>query len=186
MAKTLKINRAPVLTLWGVIVAERLGFNHDESLSLGKAMAGLNAQSKGRRLGIYKPAESEPEAESGKKASEQKGGEVFMVEVVGRPVPAVHAERGVRASVKGEEVDPKGAERYLEQKFGAALPDVRAALEDLAQAYSPQELEQRAYALYEQFRPEIPEGTRGWGAAGDLNLDRIHEMAKKAKNTRGA
>ncbi len=33
MAIILKINRAPVLTLWGVIVAERLGYNHDEALS---------------------------------------------------------------------------------------------------------------------------------------------------------
>ncbi len=185
MAKTIKINRAPVLTLWGAIVAERLGFNHDESLSLGKAMAGLNAQSKGRRLGIYKPSENEPE-EVRKKAREHEAGEGFMVEVVGRPVPAVHAEHGVRASVNGEEVDPKSAERYLEQKFGAALPEVRAALEDLAQGYSPQELEPRAYALYEQFRPEIPEGTRGWGAAGELDLERIHEMAKQARNPKPA
>jgi len=29
----------------------------DEALSLGKAVAGLNAQSKGRRLGICKPHE---------------------------------------------------------------------------------------------------------------------------------
>ncbi len=41
------INRAPVLTLWATIVAERLGFDQDEALSLGKAVAGLTAQSKG-------------------------------------------------------------------------------------------------------------------------------------------
>ena len=53
------INRAPVLTLWAAVVAERLGFNHDEALSLGRALAGLNAQSKGRRLGIFKPTPKE-------------------------------------------------------------------------------------------------------------------------------
>jgi hypothetical protein len=31
----IQINRAPVLTLWASVVAERLGFNHDEALSLG-------------------------------------------------------------------------------------------------------------------------------------------------------
>jgi len=41
------IKRAPVLTLWATTVAERLGFDHDEALSLGKAVAGLTAQSKG-------------------------------------------------------------------------------------------------------------------------------------------
>ena len=45
----IQINRAPVLTLWAAVVAKRLGFNRDEALSLGKALAGLNAQSKGRR-----------------------------------------------------------------------------------------------------------------------------------------
>ena len=56
MAKeTVTINRAPVLTLWAAVVAERLGYRRAEALTLGKAVAGLNAQAKGRRLGIYKP-----------------------------------------------------------------------------------------------------------------------------------
>jgi len=48
-ATRIQINRAPVLMLWAAVVAERLGFNHDEARSLGKAVAGLAAQSKGRR-----------------------------------------------------------------------------------------------------------------------------------------
>ena len=32
----------------------------DEALSLGKAVAGLNAQAKGRRLGLFKPHEENP------------------------------------------------------------------------------------------------------------------------------
>jgi hypothetical protein len=54
-AKTISINRAPVLTLWAAVVAQRLGFDEDEALTLGKAVAGLNAYSKGRRLGMFKP-----------------------------------------------------------------------------------------------------------------------------------
>jgi len=30
-----KINRAPVLTLWAAVVAERLGFEWEEALTLG-------------------------------------------------------------------------------------------------------------------------------------------------------
>ena len=179
MTKTIRINRAPVLTLWGVIVTERLGYDHDEALTLGKAMAGLNAQSKGRRLGIYRPAESAGEAEVDTNTKDRKAGETFMVEVVGRTVPAVQTEHGLRAIVKGDEIDPKSVERYLSKKFGDGLADARSALETLAQTYSPQELEQQAYSLYEKFRPKIPEGTRGWGAAGDLSLERIRDMAKK-------
>jgi hypothetical protein len=35
MASTISINRAPVLTLWAAVVAERLGFEWDEVLTLG-------------------------------------------------------------------------------------------------------------------------------------------------------
>jgi len=52
--RNILINRAPVLTLWATNVAYRLGFEKDEALSLGKAVAGLNAQSKTQRLGIFK------------------------------------------------------------------------------------------------------------------------------------
>jgi 8-oxo-dGTP diphosphatase len=41
MPATISINRAPVLTLWAAVVAQRLGFRWDVSLSLGKALAGL-------------------------------------------------------------------------------------------------------------------------------------------------
>jgi hypothetical protein len=37
------VNRAPVLTLWAAVVAEVLGFEHDEALTLGLAVTGLNA-----------------------------------------------------------------------------------------------------------------------------------------------
>jgi hypothetical protein len=84
----IQINRAPVLTLWASVVAERLGFAHDEALSLGKAVAGLTAQSKGRRLGIYKPVPTEI-----KKARAEKRGEEFWVEICGRPVPAINTRR---------------------------------------------------------------------------------------------
>ena len=41
--RTVYINRAPLLTLWAAVVAERLGFRRDEALTLGRAVAGLNA-----------------------------------------------------------------------------------------------------------------------------------------------
>lgn len=33
------INRAPVLTLWASAVAEMLGFDYDEALTLGRALS---------------------------------------------------------------------------------------------------------------------------------------------------
>ncbi|MGE5123052.1 MAG: hypothetical protein ACM3H7_00920 [Acidobacteriaceae bacterium] len=179
MATTIKINRAPVLTLWGVIVAERLGYRHDEALTLGKVLAGLTAQSKGRRLGIYSKSEAELDEKISQKKKERKTGESVLVELVGRGIPAVHTQHGLRATNKGQEIAPDSVEKYLEKKFGDRLGEAKAALETLAQAYPPQELERRAFALYEQFRPGIPEGVHGWGATGDLDLELIHKLAKK-------
>src|SRR5450631_415179 len=115
-SKTLSINRAPVLTLWGAVVAQRLGFNEDEALTLGKAVAGLNAQAKGRRLGIFKPHEEKP-----KKAREKEQGERFWIEVCGRPVPATNTDDGIRAVKGAQVIEPDGVQSYLEGKFGENL-----------------------------------------------------------------
>jgi hypothetical protein len=168
------INRAPVLTLWAAAVAERLGFEHDEALSLGKAVAGLNAQSKGRRLEIFKPLPKEI-----KQARARKRGEEFFVELCGRQVPAINASDGVRAVIKDKPVAARGVETYLQSKFGDSLNNVRAAMRDLAKSFPPEQLAQHAFTLYEKFRPAIPEGHVGWGAKGNLDLDRIRSLAPK-------
>lgn len=41
MAKVVRINRAPGLTLWAAIAIQRLGFDWNEVLTLGRAVAGL-------------------------------------------------------------------------------------------------------------------------------------------------
>jgi hypothetical protein len=177
MAKDIiTINRAPVLTLWASIVAERLGHSRPEALTLGKAVAGLNAQSKGKRLGIY---EEKKEGPKEKETREDKAARLPTVTVLGRSVPVVKTPHGVRAAINGEVIDPESVERYLEQKFGEHLEPARLALEKLAQALTPRELEARAFDLYEKFRPEIPEGKKGWGAKGELNLDYIRTLAKE-------
>ena len=48
-----------MLTLWAAVVAEVLGFEHDEALTLGRAVAGLNAYSKGVSLGLFQPTPRE-------------------------------------------------------------------------------------------------------------------------------
>jgi hypothetical protein len=59
-SRSIAINRAPVLALWAAVVAQRLGFDEDEALTQGKALAALNAVSKGEHLGIFKPHEAKP------------------------------------------------------------------------------------------------------------------------------
>ena len=61
----------------------------------------------------------------------------------------------------------------MKQKFKDDLDATRTAMEKLAEAYESEELASKAYDLYEKFRPKIPEGTKGWGAMGELDLDYI-------------
>ena len=170
----ISINRAPVLTLWAAVVAELLGFDRKEALSLGKAVAGLTAQSKGRRLGIFTPS---PEAV--RKARKGKRDKEFFVEICGRSVPAINTPEGIRAVNKAKPVEPAGVERYLEGKFGEALPAVREAMRTLAKAFKADQLAQEAFGLYEEFRPGVPEGVGGWGAKGELDLNRLRALAPK-------
>ena len=170
-----KINRAPVLTLWAAVVAERMGYEKETALTLGKAVAGLNAQSKGRRLGIY---EEKSEEEKEKEKKKKKPGETEFIEILGRGVPAVKTPKGLRAAIQGEAIHAGSVEAYLKQKFKDDLDATRAAMEKLAKAYTPKQLEKEAYGLYEKFRPKIPEGKKGWGAQGELDLDYIRSLAK--------
>jgi hypothetical protein len=173
MAAVIKINRAPVLTLWAAIVAERLGFEWEEAVTLGRAVAGLNAYSKGVSLGLCEPT---PEAERERRRVARRGA-IVQVDLLHRAVPAVQTPDGLRALSKERPISPASVERYLAGKFGKRLADTRAAMTRLARSMPPQELAKHAYAFYEEFRPAVPAGVRGWGAAGELDLDRILALA---------
>ena len=176
---TLTINRAPVLTLWATVVAERLGFHREEALTLGKAVAGLTAQSKGQRLGIFTPS---PEGVRRQRAEKAKAAGMFRVALLGRAVPVLRTDEGLRAAGKDEKpVAPESVQKYLESKFGDALPAVRQAMEGLAKSRTPEVLADEAFRLYEAFRPGVPAGESGWGAKGRLSLRKIEGMAEKLK-----
>jgi hypothetical protein len=162
------------MTLWAAVVAERLGFDDDEALTIGQAVAGLNAYAKGVRLGIYTP---EPESLK-EQRSKLEPKSVLQVDVLHRAVPVVRTGKGLRALNKGKAVLPAAVRRYLASKFGEALPEVKAAMGELADSLSHEDLVHRAYELYEQFRPSVPPGVRGWGAPGDLDLEKVRALGR--------
>lgn len=177
MPARIKINRAPVLTLWAAIVAEQLGFDPEAALTLGRAVAGYTAQAKGRWLGIYHPKES------GERHEQEAAppGDMVLVNLMGRVLPAVRTASGVRAWDKDKAADPATVRRYLSSKFGEHLGQVEGALRELASAFPPDRLDESAYGLYERFRPKVARGKEGWGAAGELDLDRIRGLVPKKK-----
>jgi hypothetical protein len=171
---TMLINRAPVLTLWATVVAKRMGYSEDEALTLGKAVAGYTAQFKGRSLGIYTVKEK---SETGEERTEKR--EAKLVDLMGRKIPTIEERGEIRSISKDKAVDPDSVRRYLDKKFGENLDEFAAAMEALAKSYDPEELNATAFRLYEKFRPEIPKGKRGWGAKGELNLEKIRKLMKE-------
>jgi hypothetical protein len=138
-------------------------------------VAGLNAYAKGVSLGLFEPS-SKAVDEHLEKA---KAGTALKVDLLRRAVPVIRTPEGFRALSKDRPISSAAVERYLEGKFGEDLRAVRRAMEKLARSLPPQELALHAYRLYEEFRPEIPAGVRGWGAAGQLDLDRIGALAEQ-------
>jgi len=106
------------------------------------------------------------------------------VDLLHRAVPVVRTPAGLRAVSKGSAIAPESVQRYLEARFGEHLAAVETAMRGLARIVPPEELAHRAYEVYETFRPEVPAGTRGWGAMGILDLDRIRAAGRAVKARR--
>ena len=178
----IRVNRAPFLTLWAAVVARRLGYAEEEALTLGRAIAGLTAQSKGRRLGIYEPrtaAERETVAEGRTAIGAER------LEFMGRLVPCVRTPSGLRALAEAAPMDPEGVRRYLASKFGDLLPEVEERLDALARAIPANELGTRAMDLYLRVRPDVPKGEAGWGKAGVLDLEGISKLTAEFRGQEG-
>ncbi|KAH7352938.1 hypothetical protein KP509_19G070600 [Ceratopteris richardii] len=170
----IKINRAPVLNLWVVVVAMREGYSYEEGLSFGRAITGMLAQSKGRRLGLY-----EEPSEEVKEERRRKRMELDRFPVFGMSVPGKTTKEGLRLAVQsGRPIMPDPVEDYLHRSFGPNYETARAAMEDLANSFSAKEIGKKAYSLYEKFRPTVPYGVRGWGAKGFLDVRSMQALSK--------
>jgi hypothetical protein len=162
------------------VVAEMLGFDYDEALALGRAVAGLNAYSKGVALELFQPT---PKAVTEQRQKLRRD-EVVTIDLLHRAVPARHTDGGLRALSNDRPISAESVKRYLESKFGDTLDEVYEAMKELAKSLMPSELAEKVYGLYERFRPEIPSGKRGWGASGKLDLEGIRKMAGSLKGAR--
>jgi hypothetical protein len=107
-----------------------------------------------------------------------EGEAILHADLLHRAVPVVRTPAGLRAVSKDKPVTPESVQRYLASKFREALPDVKAAMERLAAPLSPGDLATRAYELYEHFRPVVPGGVKGWGAVGELDLDKLRSLGR--------
>jgi hypothetical protein len=172
----IRVNRAPVLTLWAAVVAERVGYPPETALTLGRFVAGSSARAKARRLGISDEKQDAEERHA--RAAELKPRRQ-TVRLLGRDVPVLAADDGtLRAEDAAKLASAKSVQSYITRAFGDRLDEVRAAIEVLAASLPPEELNRVGFRLYERFRPDVPEGAKGWGAKGELRVEQIVGVAR--------
>lgn len=159
--RPLRVNPAPVLTLWVAVVAERQGHPPETALSLASAVAGTAARARARPVG---PAEDRAPAPL--RAVRLLGREVAVTEIGGTTLAA---------GPDGEPAPAAPVQAYLVRAFGPRLAAARQAMEQLAATLPPEALNRIGFQLYERFRPDLPEGAAGWAAKGTLHLHRIRD-----------
>ncbi|KAF2094349.1 hypothetical protein NA57DRAFT_80162 [Rhizodiscina lignyota] len=172
------INRAPVLHLWAACVAH---FVHPKlswstCLSAGSAISTITAIAKGRSIGTI---EESKDTEAKRKKKEQRPTDIDIMEVMQFKL---RIKDGV-ALVGSEQKGKPGNDGALKSKFGEdAYERVKKTFEESLETWKgdEEELNKQAFGFYEDFRPSVSAGQKGWGRKGQLNLDTIQSAVKRA------
>lgn len=169
------INRAPVLELWSSCVTHLLypSLPWETCLSVGGAIATVTAIAKGRSIGTMEKPDPGAAAERRKKQQEKaaKGG-LDEIEVMSFKFSVKDGQAVVSGKPK------KGNEAALKKKFGdEEFERVKNVMEEALDEWKgkERELDHEAFKMYEEFRPNIPPGQKGWGRKGELNLQTVKD-----------
>jgi len=172
-------DRAPFLTLWTTVVARHLGYNEQESLTLGRAVALLAAQRKARAGRARAGSSTRPNQSL---ASHGTVPPLQWTELLGRRVPTVSTDIGLRAVSGGEQIDPDNVRRYLETEFGEYLNELEAKMTELAATYAPEVLAFVAMPVCSSaFRDRHSLGTDGCEHKGALYLRMIEHLLARCQ-----
>jgi hypothetical protein len=176
--KPIVINRAPVLQLWGASVAQFLHPNIPWStcLGIGSQIAALCAISKGRSIGTIEQADPDKKAEKDKKRRKTAESADEELKVMGFAMQVKNSEVVAQGKPK------KANEALLKGKFGdGGYEAARSTMAEALKSWKGKEtdLNKKAFAMYEHFRPSVQSGQRGWGRKGELKLENIHESVHR-------
>ncbi|KAF4602044.1 hypothetical protein EYR40_005245 [Pleurotus pulmonarius] len=174
MGKSVVVNRAPVMSAWATVVAERMGFNREEALSIASVYTEMNAISKGVALGIFDKSRAND-------ASASRNGSQPYVDFIGRRSLYETQNGQWRAILNGSPASPGTAFGYISRSFKHLTPFVLGSLQLLAQSYSQKEINEKAWGLYAEFRPTVD----GWGQRSVMKCADILALRKPADTTAG-
>lgn len=166
-------NRAPVLELWASCVTKLIypSIAWETCLSVGSAISTITAVAKGRSIGtIEKPDPSKAEERRRERQRKAENEPLEDIEVMGFHL---HLKNG--QALVGDK--PKvGNESALSKKFGHDQYEMaKRAFQDALGSWKGREdeLDREAFKMYEDFRPTVPSGQKGWGRKGQLNLENM-------------
>ena len=170
LSKPIIINRAPVLHLWSASVAQFLhpDLPWDSCLSIGSAVSSLCAISKGRSIGVIEPKDSEA-----KSKKEKQGEEVAVMGFHLRIEDGAVLLGGKAKAANGEGLRKK----FGEEGYQAARHAFRQGLASWEGCED--ELDGKAFHMYERFRPSVAGGQRGWGRKGELSLEEVRSVVSR-------
>ncbi|KAF7301739.1 Glutamine synthetase [Mycena indigotica] len=177
--KSTVVNRAPLLTAWATLVAEKLGFQREEALSIASVFTEMNAISKGIALGKFKK-----NAANGMEAS-TKGTQPY-VDLMGRRCSSVSPYRYLtsarplyqnqtsqwRGLSAGNAVPPSTAFAYISRALRQTAPHIIGAMRLLLDTYSVEEINAKGWGLYADFRPDVS----GWGDRAEVRCSTILDL----------
>lgn len=173
------INRAPVLELWAATVTSFLheGLSWETCLSAGSAISTLCAISKGRSIGAVEPPD--PETAEKKRQERQERAEKEQLEELEVMGFNLRLKDG---SILVSDKPKKANESALTHKFGEqAYVRTKASFEQALESWrgAGEGLNAQAFHMYEDFRPTVPPGQKGWGRRGQLNLQAVKDAVTK-------
>jgi hypothetical protein len=171
------INRAPVLQLWSACVAQLVypKLSWETCLSIGSAISTICAVSKGRSIGAIPEHD---DSEKGKKRS-QKMEELDVIKVMQFKIPL---KRGLALVGAQQKNGKPGTEEPLKRKFGEReYSKVKDVFDYCLRPWRghEEELNEKAFKMYERFRPQVSSGQRGWGRKGTLSLDTVKSTVER-------
>ncbi|KAK0490930.1 hypothetical protein IW261DRAFT_1547212 [Armillaria novae-zelandiae] len=169
--KSTIINRAPLMTAWAMIVAERLGFRREEALSIASVYTEMNALSKGVSLGIYKDGKQ-------RGLDAIRGGSQPYVELMGRSPLYQSQSNQWRALLNSKPAQPSSPFSYISRSFRQTTPHIIGALRLLAESFTPKELNNKGWALYTEFRPSV----NAWGERSEVKCEIILNLRNPTVN----
>ncbi|KAG9218957.1 hypothetical protein CCMSSC00406_0001367 [Pleurotus cornucopiae] len=174
MGKSVVVNRAPVMSAWATVVAERMGFKREEALSIASVYTEMNAISKGVALGVFDKSRAND-------GSASRNGSQPYVDFIGRRSLYETQNGQWRAILNGSPASPGTAFGYISRSFKHLTPFVLGSLQLLAESYSQKEINEKAWGLYAEFRPTVD----GWGQRSVMKCADILALRKLADTTAG-